>query len=1553
MTNPFKSLALLCAIFFSFTNLFAANILSETDLQISMSADNPNAAIYQYITITTTVENTGSNAATDVVLAFSIPSEVAVAGESAPVVSQGTLSDFYGGSLFGTWSVGTISAGESATFDITFFSLGASNTFYGQVQSMSGTDIDSNPGNSICCEGTEDDEAFLIFPTGSDGGGEEEETEPTCDLDVVYVEHSACFDNGTPDDFSDDYFDLTFRADGVGSYLVEGPFGSLYEETLEYASGFHTISNIPGGLTSTNSGYQIEFTDDSNLLFCDTTVQFAGPCTQTLGFGDLELSASTPDGTDMPGVYSSGTAVFTLRNAGNTLATGIAIPLTKYQINYTGYPQITGGQVTSFYDSDNIFLWLVDDLEPGTEITLSIGVYTLGEEYSVYAQVAGSITLPDIDSANGNGNGTTPMEDDEAVYRLNTEVEENEADLVVTNLIIENDTVVQGEIVNYSFTVKNIGTQASSPVSAIARRSYNEYFSPAYPILNTAAVPALLPQQELTFEFSTSTQGVYLSNYFINVLVDTNNDVAEANETNNEAFAPLLILSPDCTFGIESYEYVCDTTEMGEVFIGVDVVFFNDFDDNVQRINSTDTYYLATGEPVRVTESATGETYILEYQGSSNCLSKIVEFNIPTTTVCEENEPDDLPDLTIGSIEVEDGFAYIADTILYNYSIVNQGASFFHKSITVRTFMSTNNTLGASDVLVEEFTFYLTLGAGDSITLNRNPRLPDQIGGSRRLFISVDANDNMAESDEENNIDFELFNYNDPPCFVNVIEESYACFYLSDTDTLIALSLELETYDNLVISCSPGQIFTNTSFTSENNSYVQFIDHPGTPLSVYFSVADHPTGCFTTINFTFPDEIDCSNVPECDVMEAEIENLACTETKINFDIKPKGENISNDLFKLISHVIGSQFVDNLEKDEFESVSFNRVSDTTFFSLTPSGAIPNSYPLSTVCKDTFGLVCPAISEPEIEFVDLEVELTESPALGIYEQGEVTFTVSNKGTQAATGVVLSFSRQETQTSVVGTPTVTQGSTQYFWTLSPLWNVGTLLPGQSESITINLFILLSDFRYSAYVRNQNEPDIDSYPVYPLSNNDSIDEDDYAVYSGQITGGNDLPDINVYNAAIGSNYLNPTEVLTYEFNVRNDGNVATQTPVNAEVYWSTDAILDAADVSVGTHITQNNLAANTEESITGSFNIADFDLPPGDYYLLTADNSNNEITEENNQISYLSTAFEVIDPQNCNIVINEPNYLCQQAEETYQIIFDLEVENVTSDFFALSYLLNENTADRDLDNGSVVIENIPFGTENTLIISDLENSACADTLTFDYTQDCMDTETFMPDLEVTLEISTLTPQLYVPFTATITLSNTGNTAATDVNVLFQRQHDPTTLTIVGENPYEATAGDVDWYAGWWKFEEVAAGATEVLTVNYFPFAPGTPFIRAYVRDMNEEDPDSEPGSCCTSGEDDEAIFYLAIDSNFSDNNTNNRSSNDNNQSEKALSVYPNPVSDILKITGEPGILHLNDTNGNSIIKQQTDGDTSLNIAHLSKGIYFLTLQTATGNSVVRVVKM
>lgn len=134
------------------------------DLEMSANSTNPNPNIWQATDLTFTLRNTGSQTATNVQVKVDIPGTIILQGGNEFQASQGSFSP-YGNKI---WNVGTVAAGSTKTLKLNFYNPNTnSKSVFAQVQSASGNDSDSTPGNGTCCTGLEDDEAFIAFNSGA------------------------------------------------------------------------------------------------------------------------------------------------------------------------------------------------------------------------------------------------------------------------------------------------------------------------------------------------------------------------------------------------------------------------------------------------------------------------------------------------------------------------------------------------------------------------------------------------------------------------------------------------------------------------------------------------------------------------------------------------------------------------------------------------------------------------------------------------------------------------------------------------------------------------------------------------------------------------------------------------------------------------------------------------------------------------------------------------------------------------------------------------------------------------------------------------------------------------------------------------------------------------------------------------------------------------------------------------------------------------------------------------------------------------------------------
>jgi hypothetical protein len=140
------------------------------------------------------------------------------------------------------------------------------------------------------------------------------------------------------------------------------------------------------------------------------------------------------------------------------------------------------------------------------------------------------------------------------------------------------------------------------------------------------------------------------------------------------------------------------------------------------------------------------------------------------------------------------------------------------------------------------------------------------------------------------------------------------------------------------------------------------------------------------------------------------------------------------------------------------------------------------------------------------IDLELEIIgDGAVVNPYQNFTITVEVSNTGTATANNVIVNIPQPE---NVVfqgnNTYTASQGAYDFWSTFN--WNVGTLTPGQIETLTVNLYSLQGT-NYTVYgqVQAATPADVDSVPgngTAPI-----VDEDDEAVYvtGGGNTGGGD----------------------------------------------------------------------------------------------------------------------------------------------------------------------------------------------------------------------------------------------------------------------------------------------------------------------------------------------------------------------------------------------------------------------------------------------------------------
>lgn len=149
-------------------DIITSCVPSGVDLQLTMSATNPNPGIYTSFPVKLTITNAGGQAATGVEVAFPRPAGVVYEGGNEFTASKGAFN------AFGNerWYLGDLAAGESATINVSYFLL-TSNALhpYAQVFACNEPDSDSSPNNGTSPTPNEDDEATIGINSLGNGPG--------------------------------------------------------------------------------------------------------------------------------------------------------------------------------------------------------------------------------------------------------------------------------------------------------------------------------------------------------------------------------------------------------------------------------------------------------------------------------------------------------------------------------------------------------------------------------------------------------------------------------------------------------------------------------------------------------------------------------------------------------------------------------------------------------------------------------------------------------------------------------------------------------------------------------------------------------------------------------------------------------------------------------------------------------------------------------------------------------------------------------------------------------------------------------------------------------------------------------------------------------------------------------------------------------------------------------------------------------------------------------------------------------------------------------------
>ncbi len=127
------------------------------DLELNLTVADPNFSIYNIVDYTLSVTNTGTEAMSGISIDFPLADGLVFASQ---VESKGVYSNWTG-----AWRAIDLDVGETATLNLSLFTLvgEGSITSYAQVMTATPDDIDSTPANGTPPNAVEDDEAVITI----------------------------------------------------------------------------------------------------------------------------------------------------------------------------------------------------------------------------------------------------------------------------------------------------------------------------------------------------------------------------------------------------------------------------------------------------------------------------------------------------------------------------------------------------------------------------------------------------------------------------------------------------------------------------------------------------------------------------------------------------------------------------------------------------------------------------------------------------------------------------------------------------------------------------------------------------------------------------------------------------------------------------------------------------------------------------------------------------------------------------------------------------------------------------------------------------------------------------------------------------------------------------------------------------------------------------------------------------------------------------------------------------------------------------------------------
>ncbi len=465
----------------------------EVDIELSLTSSQSQANIGDQFSYTATVTNKGPDNASNVKVAFPLPTAYLQFLNSTN--NQTTYN-----SNTGLWTIGNLNVNVTRTLlvNVEVIAEGVA-VATAEVTSTTQDDIDSTPNNGVLSE--DDMASVTVFTDGNND---------FADLQLTKTASVSNADNG--DSFS---YTLTVTNNGpadAGNVSVEDilpsglTFNSSTASTGSYNSntGLWTIGTLSNGnsetltLTVTVASITAPITNFAQIETSDKTDPDSTPGNDTnntaneddeatatvnppIGSNDIDLELTISCNVSEFNLYQNITYTIEVTNNGPATATGVQVA--------NSVP--SGLAFTSKTESQGNFnfwggVWTVGTLTVGQTATLDVVLFTLNNSGAItnFAQVKAA-NENDSDSTPNNSTGV-PTEDDEGtVTIIPAGSNNNQIDLALSKTA-NVGSAQAGDSFTYQLTIVNNGTTTATGVT----------------------VEDILPSN-LTFNSSSASKGSY------------------------------------------------------------------------------------------------------------------------------------------------------------------------------------------------------------------------------------------------------------------------------------------------------------------------------------------------------------------------------------------------------------------------------------------------------------------------------------------------------------------------------------------------------------------------------------------------------------------------------------------------------------------------------------------------------------------------------------------------------------------------------------------------------------------------------------------------------------------------------------------------------------------------------------------------------------------------------------------------------------------------------------------------------------------------------------